>query len=422
MLAPFQELENNTHLDVVIVGAGMVGASAAIGLRQLGLKVVLIDSFGFTKAVPEFTPSYDARSTALSWGTRDILTALGVWEDVAKHACPITQVHVSEKSRFGTTRIRSEDYDQAALGYVVPNQWLGRCLMSRVNDLDIPLYASVEVSSITQSTPQTIGLSSSTADGERINRNICTRLLIIADGADSKTAKMLGIESTVQQYAQHAIIANVTSELSNEGIAFERFTQNGPLAMLPLSEHESAIVWTHDQADVSNYLEMSDSEFCLAIEQNFSERLGKIQKCGERASYPLKLIQANEQCRAGVLLLGNAAHSLHPVAGQGFNLAIRGVAACVDNIAACQAQQVPYESLNNLHRFCQSRMDDQAKTIAMSDQLVKVFGSSSRFVSVAREIGLIGLDNAPILKSLFASRAMGLADRKATLKSLSSLA
>lgn len=417
MLASLDQLDTKQTVDVVIVGAGMVGASAAIGLAQLGLKVIMVDAFGFTQAVPEYTPSYDARSTALSWGTRDILTGLGVWPQVASKACPITQVHVSEKGRFGTTRINAEDYNQSAVGYVVPNQWLGHCLLSRVDALNIPIYGAVQVEQIIQSTPQKIVLASTTKSEQKQASTIQTRLLIIADGTDSNTAKKLGIETATQHYAQQAIIANVTTELDNHGVAYERFTKKGPLAMLPLADNTCAVVWTHDQSEVSNYLEMNDADFCQAIAENFSERLGKIEKVGARASYPLKLIQAKEQCRAGVLLLGNAAHSLHPVAGQGFNLAIRSVAACVDNVSDCLQQSVAFESLENLARLCASRTDDQVKTVALSDQLVKVFGSSSSLVSLGRELGLIALDNAPILKSFFAAQAMGLAGKKPKLYS-----
>ena len=345
------------------------------------------------------------------------MTALGVWSEVEKQVCPITEVHVSEKDHFGTTRIKAEDYSQAAVGYVVPNQCLGRCLLSRVDDLGIPLYAAVEVEEINQGALQKLVLTPIDKSQSDSKRSIETRLLIIADGTDSNTAKKLGIESTIQHYAQHAIIANVTTELANNGTAYERFTNKGPLAMLPLSDYQCALVWTHDQSEVSSYLDMDDKAFCRAIEAGFGERLGRVERCGERVSYPLKLIQAKEQCRSGVLLLGNAAHSLHPVAGQGFNLAIRGVAACVENIAQCQEQGLAFEALENLAKLCASRVDDQIKTIALSDQLVKVFGSSSRMLNMAREFGLIALDNTPILKSLFAAQAMGTAGRKSNLHS-----
>lgn len=413
MLASLSELTDLAEFDVAIVGAGMVGASAAIGLKQLGLRVLLLDAYAFTEAVPSYTPSYDERSTALSWGTKDILEALKVWPEVAQKACPISEVHVSEKGRFATAGIHARDYQQAALGYVVSNQWLGHCLLSRVQALEIPLYAGVKVGAIRQGRPLHITLHSLVAPVQE--RVIRTRLLIIADGSESETAKMLGIDYKVEAYEQHAIIANVTTELANQGRAFERFTSTGPLAFLPLSEHQSAIVWTHARADAKAYLEMSDAEFCRALEDSFGERLGKVERCGERVSYPLKLVQAKEQCRAGVLLLGNAAHGLHPVAGQGFNLAIRGVAACVENIAHCQISGTPFDTLQNLHQLCEKRQADQNKTILLSDQLVRIFGSSSRLLGLLRELGLIGLDNTPLLKSWFAARSMGLAESKARI-------
>lgn len=412
MLQDLQEVAEAEQFDVAIVGAGMVGASAAIALRQLGLKVILLDAFAFSGAVPAYTPSYDERSTALSWGTRDILEALKVWSEVARHACAISSIHISEKDRFGSARMYAQDYHQAALGYVVPNQWLGRCLLSRVEELNIPLLAGVKVVSIQPGKRQRLALDNYPAQDAGGAKTVSVKLLIIADGSESETARQLGIDYSVEPYQQHAIIANVTTELPNEGRAFERFTRNGPLAMLPLSDYQCALVWTHDQADAHRYLDMPDKAFAQALEAHFGERLGAITRCGERVSYPLNLIQAKEHCRAGVLLLGNAAHSLHPVAGQGFNLAIRGVAAFAEQVGQALVSDNAFESLKFLNAFCAQRMSDQAKTVLMSDQLVKLFGSRSPFLSLAREWGLIGFDNSPLLKSLFAASAMGLAERK----------
>lgn len=413
MLASLQALPEQAEFDIVIVGAGMVGASAAIGLKQLGLRVLLMDAFAFPQAVPRYTPSYDERSTALSWGTKEILEKLGIWSLVSEKACAINEVHVSEQHRFATARIHAKDYRQDALGYVVPNQWLGYCLLSRVQSLEIPLFAGVKVSDVQAGQPLGVTLLSLNDADEQ--RTIRTRLLIVADGSESETAKMLGIDYRIETYQQHAIIANITTELANQGRAFERFTRTGPLAFLPLSEYQCAIVWTHPQEDAEAYMAMSDDEFCSALENTFGERLGKVEHCGKRISYPLKLIQAKEQCRAGILLLGNAVHGLHPVAGQGFNLAIRGVAASVESIGNCLVSGMPFESLENLNLLCQQRQSDQMKTIALSDQLIKIFGHSSRVMGLLRELGLAGLDNTPFLKSLFAAQAMGLAERKVTI-------
>lgn len=412
MAQEFSQLEEKSVCDVLIVGAGMVGASTALGLSKLGLDVVMIDAFAFSKDIPEYTPSYDARSTALSWGTREILEQLDVWTDIEPSVCAIEQVHVSEKGCFGTTRMHAAEYGQEALGYVVPNQCLGQSLLSKVYERSLPFYSGVKVSHISQGKDfHQVHLNS--IEQPQQQKVLNTRLMVIADGTESSTAKLLGIAYQVEKYSQHALVANVSTALPNEGIAFERFTKKGPLAMLPLRESDCALVWTHDEKEIQAHLDMSDAEFCKALEESFSERLGPIERCGERVSYPLKLVRAEEQCRAGVLLLGNAAHSLHPVAGQGFNLAIRGVAAFLAYIDEAAKQGLDYRSLARLNKFCQSRMDDQNKTIALSDQLVKVFANPSHILNLARDIGLVGLDNIAPLKTIFAERAMGLADRKA---------
>jgi 2-octaprenyl-6-methoxyphenol hydroxylase len=387
----------------------MVGASAALGLSQMGLNVVMVDAFSFSEEIPDYTPSYDVRSTALSWGTREILEQLNVWHLMAEHACPIEQVHVSEKGRFGTTRMNAKDYNQEALGYVVPNQCIGQSLLSQVYVSELSFYSGVTVSSVSQCG----GFHQVQLNDDSQQKSIQCRLLLVVDGTESTTAKLLGIAYQVEKYSQHALVANVTTALPNDGVAFERFTAKGPLAMLPLNAYDCSLVWTHDEKEIQAHLDMSEADFCKALEASFSERLGPIERCGERVSYPLRLVRAEEQCRAGVLLLGNAAHSLHPVAGQGFNLAIRGVAAFLAYIKAALDTGSDYSALSELNKFCQSRMDDQNKTIALSDQLVKVFANPSPVLNLARDLGLIGLDNLAPLKTAFAQRAMGLADRKA---------
>ena len=409
MTQTLSQLEEGCSCDVLVVGAGMVGASAALGLSRMGLSVVMVDAFSFSEEIPDYTPSYDARSTALSWGTREILEQLDVWHLMAEHACPIEQVHVSEKGRFGTTRMNAQDYNQEALGYVVPNQCIGQSLLSQVYASEISFYSGVTVSGVSQGG----GFHQVQLNDESQQKSIQCRLLLVVDGTESTTAKLLGIAYQVEKYSQHALVANVTTALPNDGVAFERFTAKGPLAMLPLNEYDCSLVWTHDEKEIQAHLDMSEADFCKALEASFSQRLGPIERCGERVSYPLRLVRAEEQCRAGVLLLGNAAHSLHPVAGQGFNLAIRGVAAFLAYIKTALDSGSDYSALSELNKFCQSRMDDQNKTIALSDQLVKVFANPSPVLNLARDLGLIGLDNLAPLKTAFAQRAMGLADRKA---------
>lgn len=410
MIQTLETLQDNAKFDVVIVGAGMVGASTALGISALGLSVLLVDSFAFKHTGLSYTPSYDARSTAISWGSKEILNQLGVWSTVSEHASPISQVHVSEKGRFGVSRMSADELKFEALGYVVPNQWLGQCLLKKLEDKRVPLCAQAKVSSIvTENEHQLIRLES-VGRSAVITKCIHARLMIIADGTCSSTAELLGIESDIEAYGQHALIANVTTELANDGVAYERFTKQGPLALLPLTATTSALVWTHASESVQTYLDMDDQAFCSALQNAFGERLGGMTRCGARNAYPLRLVRAKEQFRPGVVLLGNAAHSLHPVAGQGFNLALRGVASCLEMLT--QAEHDIGE-LSRLKRFSEGLANDQAKTVIFSDQVVKLFGHHSTLVGLVRDVGLIALDNFPMLKSAFASQAMGLAGKKA---------
>jgi len=408
-------LPNDQAFDVVVVGAGMVGASAAIGLAALGLKILVVEAFANPAFVADYSPSYDARSTALSWGARDILFQLGVWGDIQLQACPIRSVHVSEQGRFGVTRMEASEFDQEALGYVVPNQWLGQCLLSRLSADAVPFCAPAKITRIVPSEDfYTLHLN----HDEPALKQVTTRLLVIADGTCSETAALMGIDYETERYGQHALIANVSTELPNLGLAFERFTKTGPIAMLPLTESTSSLVWTHNDADIQTYLGMNDAAFCQRLQHEFGDRLGQIVRCGKRGAYPLRLIRAKEQYRPGVLLLGNAAHSLHPVAGQGFNLALRGVAAFLEaiddaNSNRVQRQHTSIGSTEMLRRFCLARKRDQENSILFSDQLVKIFGSDSQLIGLARDAGLIGLNNMPAIKSLLARGAMGLAGRKA---------
>lgn len=399
-----------SHFDIAIAGAGMVGASAALGLARLGYRVLMVDPAALNPGAPAYSPSYDARSTAISWGSRDILDTLGVWTEMAQHACPIKQVHVSEQGRFGTVQMRADDSGLPALGYVVPNEWIGACLLAAVAEQStVSILDAARIEHIDFDDGQCRLQIASGATRQVVQAS----LLLIVDGAHSATAKLLGIETRSETYQQFALIANVTTELANHGVAFERFTPGGPLALLPLAERVSALVWTLSPSACQQIRDASDAEFAERLLALFGERLGRIERVGSRQTYPLQLCRIEEQYRPGVLILGNAAHSLHPVAGQGFNLALRGVAALLSALTETPRHGADLGDPAFLQQFCQSRQKDQARTIHFSDQLVKTFGSDNLLLSVVRDLGLVGLEALPGLKSRFAEMAMGLSERKA---------
>ncbi len=395
------------QFDVVVVGAGMVGLSLACGLAERFERVLVIDAFPIKDFAAPHTPSFDDRSTALSWSSVSILQRLGVWQYCKEQACEIKRVHVSEQGRFGITEIDSEDSAAEALGYVMPNRSLGYALGKSLAGSGVSLLSPAQVSAIAiQDDGVQLGLKS--AGSEEGEAQCHSKLLVIADGSDSGTAKRLGIGAQVKDYGQQAIICNVETSLSNFGVAYERFTKAGPLAMLPLQERVSALVWTMSPEQAEARISMSDAAFLRALQEQFSDRLGVLKACSQRVTYPLRLTIADEHHRRACLILGNAAHSLHPVAGQGFNLALRGVAHTLSGLTEARSEGMDVGDATLLARIAQAQRKDQQQTIQFSDQLVRTFGSKSQVMAALREGGLIALNNLPPLKRWFTQQAMGL--------------
>jgi len=397
--------------DVVVVGAGMVGASAALGLNALGYRVLMVDTFPDAMTMRPYTPSYDDRSTALSWGSRMILEQLGIWSDLGEHVCPITQVHVSEQGRMGTTRLNAAEFNVDALGYVAPNRAIGAALMAAIAKTRITRVAPARVCELKSGQgAQQLVLTNDEASTAHECEVQC-QLVVIADGSDSHTARLIGIETEIQDYHQHALIANISTSEPNDGQAFERFTASGPIALLPLDCQTSALVWTNSEASTERLRGLPEDAFLDELQGAFGDRLGRLTRCGTRASYPLRLTRAKEQVRQGAVLLGNAAHSLHPVAGQGFNLALRGLASFLEAVSN-ERVDAPLRDYAGIRAAVTEHSRDQSSTIFFSDQLVRLFGTRSTLLSVVRDAGLVGLNNLPVAKRAFARRAMGLGTRQ----------
>ena len=398
-------------MKIVIAGGGMVGVSLALTLRRQlpDSQLMLIEAFALPQAPlapAAYTPSFDARSTALSYGSALIYQDCGVWEGIAEHAQPIHSIHVSEQGRFGSTLMQADDYHWPALGFVVENAWLGRALLAQLQAARVETHSPARVESATPGSPVRLQLDT----GESLQAD----LLIVADGARSGLRDSLGIAYREQRYGEHAIIANVAHRQPHAGRAFERFTQHGPLALLPLppsdgAAHRSALVWTRPPAEVEALLSASDADFLASLQRQFGYRLGRFSAVSERYSYPLALIEAEEQVRSGVVIMGNAAHALHPVAGQGFNLALRDVACLADTLAKAAITDEPPAALSVLQRYRERQAGDQARTTAFSDRLPGLFMQRHAALGAMRDIGLFALDMAPPLKETFVRHTAGLA-------------
>lgn len=391
--------------DVLVVGAGLVGAATALGLRGMGLRVLLVDAVEIKDVDAPNTPSFDTRSTALSYGSSHLLDALGIWRHLKSSVSPITEIHVSEKGKMGQTRLSSQDYGLEALGYVAPNQAIGYALYScsGAQALELLCPASVEqIQSVECGQKVTLNAGGETRHELRVS------LVVVCDGAESQTAKSVGIHYRTEPYGQAAIVSNVKPYDPHNGCAYERFTASGPLALLPLGEHMMSLVWTMPEAESAHTLALSDSAFLKALDDAMGGRMGGFESCARRAAYPLKLTQAEECARQGMILLGNAAHSLHPVAGQGFNLALRGLGAFLEQVGFALQADKPVGSLEVLSKAVQSHALDQWKTVTFSDQLVRNFSNDANTLGLVRELGLIGLNNLPFAKQQFVEQAMGL--------------
>ncbi len=406
----------SSQRDIVIAGGGMVGLSLALQLSRslpATTTITLVESVPMpaqgSGEAPEYHPSFDARSTALSFSSRSIYRAMGLWDGLARWACPIDTIHVSNRGRFGSSVLRAADYQWPALGYVVENAWLGRFL----------LHALQQEGRVELVTPARVTAAEPKFEGVHLALDhesvpvLDAALLVVADGADSRLRQSLGVAAGEKPYGQHALVANVGFALDHAGCAYERFTDQGPLALLPLlpaegAPHRAALVWTLPQQQAAHCCDCPDAEFLAALQDRFGYRLGRLTQVGERFSYPLSLLQAEEQVRHGVVIMGNAAHALHPVAGQGFNLALRDVAALAEALSeAVRAGRSPGE-LAVLQGYEQRQLQDQEQTIQFSDVLPQLFMRSDPVLGLTRDMALSGLDVLRPLKRQFVRQAAGM--------------
>ena len=391
-----------TRVQLAIIGGGLVGASLALalqeGARQRGWRIVLIEPFAPGNS---YQPSYDARSSALSYGTRQIYERLGLWPALSARAEPIRQIHVSDRGRFGATRLSAESEGVPALGYVVENAWLGQCLWQALDAEVVEWRCPAEVTAL-----QALG------DGYRLTLNDGSQLdcdlAVLADGGRSGLREQLGIAVKTTPYGQSALIANISTAEAHQGQAFERFTDDGPMALLPLSENRSALVWTRQGSDAQRLAALPDREFLAELQQVFGYRLGALTQVGARHLYPLSLVEASEQVRPHLVVLGNAAHSLHPIAGQGYNLSLRDTLALAEALLDSPATPGDFTVLQDYLR--RQRLDQQL-TVGFSDQVTRLFSTAQPLLVAGRNLGLLGLDLLPPAKHWFARQAMGLGTR-----------
>jgi len=390
---------DNTY-DIVIAGGGMIGSSLALALAPLGMRIAVVEAVARRETQQ---PSFDDRSTALSRSTQRTFEAMGLWDEVVAASTAISKVHVSDKGRFGFSHIDAEEQGVEALGYVVINRVLGEVLQTH-------LYSTAGIDVLCPERIEAVQLGPESAIATLGNgQSLSADLLVAADGANSSVREMMGISAQRREYQQRAVVGNVRSEFSHENRAFERFTPQGPLAILPIADARCGFVWTVSEDDAERVLALDDAEFLQELQTQFGNRLGEFTQVGARAAYPLLLSKAVRLTATRSVLIGNAAHGLHPVAAQGFNLGMRDVAALCDCIADQLKNGGDPGNAAALDRYAAWRKSDQKKLVQFTDNLVRLFGSKRPGLRTLRNIGMIGFDLVPGVRTLFAKHTMGLA-------------
>jgi len=403
---------SQANYDVVIAGGGLVGGSLAVALAQTDCRVALVEAIPHDSVVQ---PSFDDRTIALSHGSCRILNGLGLWSDIGDDVWPIRQIHVSEQGRFGTAVIDAEEQGIDALGSVIKSRELGQVLWSHLEAL----------STITTICPARVTATETKGDKRIVSlqteagtETIATRLLVVADGARSELRSALGIASSERDYRQVAVVANVQVAGRYQGnVAYERFTSNGPLAVLPGRNGQYTVVMARDSESAEEVMQLPDNELLELLQQTFGYRLGRLGRIGKRVAYPLSLITADAVTAERAVVIGNAANGLHPVAAQGFNLGLRDVASLAELIADNVGQGEDFDpgSTALLSAYTEWRSGDQAKVVRFTDSLIRSFGIAARPISVARGMGLAAFDLLPGAKRELARQTMGLAGRLSKL-------
>lgn len=396
---------------VIIVGGGMVGLSLSLMLAKANIAVKLLEAVKYPnyddQNVAPYHSSFDARNTALSRRSVQIYQKLGLWDALQQHATPILQVHITEQGSFGKARLIAEQEKVESFGQVIENAWLGRVLLTQVRQQPlIELIDGVQVTALTQNAEQ---VHIEAQRGDEVLK-LESKLLIAADGRDSFCRQAIGVGVDVHDYDQVAIVTTVQTSKPHEHVGFERFSALGPLALLPLpGEYRRSVVWPVKKGTEGEWLgEENDQHFLDALQKTYGDRAGKFEKTGKRFSYPLSQVLAHKQAVGRVILMGNAAHTIHPVAGQGFNLCLRDADVLLRYLVNQLSASDDIGNPDNLLAYEQARLSDQQRVIKFCDTVVRGFSKQNPLLKLIRNTGLIAFDVIPGVKPLVANYAMGL--------------
>ena len=395
---------SGARYDVAIAGGGAVGAALACALSDSGARVLLADpATGAAEPPAAFAP----RPIAVSSASRQALAALGVWETLESAATRIESIHVSERHRFGATRLEAVRCGVTSFGSVVAAGALGVALHGALRRRGRTIHTIDGPIADARTGPDAVASHAVPAASGPPQR-FSASLLVVADGGRSGLREALGIDASVRDYGQSAIAAVVTARMPRPHTAFERFTPDGPVALLPMGGSLYGLVWTCDEGRAGHLAELPAQDFTEALDAVFGGRLGGFSAVDGRGVFGLRLVRSSTVVGERVVLIGNAANLLHPVAGQGFNLGMRDVACLADVVAAARRGGDDCGEPHVLERYRRWRAPDHAAVARFTDTLVDLFGHRCSPAALLRAPALAALDLAPPLKRALARRAMGL--------------
>lgn len=389
------------EFDLIIVGGGLVGASLAVALGQSELRIAVIEPHPLDSPAQ---PSYDERTVALTWSTRQIYQGMGIWQDIVQGGAePIVDIHVSNRGHFGMVHLSCRDAGTEALGYVVPTRVIGNVLdkwLSDSGNITI-LRPAIADSVLSQPDWCEVKLVDSSSP-----KRLHGKLVILADGGRSSVSAQFISKQTA--YRQQALLCIVSSDRPHHGRAYERFTEEGPIALLPHSDQRYAVVWTSLPEQLESRLNLSDREFVGRLQERFGDRAGVLTKPSARKAYPLSRSVAREPVQGRMVIIGNAAHTVHPVAGQGFNLGMRDVAFLSEMLFSRDRSGLDIGDPGTLQHYARLRRRDTFMVSQFTHSLLQVFSSDLKVVGLLRNLALAGIEFAPPVKRFLLRRTMGM--------------
>jgi 2-octaprenyl-6-methoxyphenol hydroxylase len=389
--------------DVLISGGGLVGGSLAMALNNSGLKVGLIELQ--TAEQKQHAPAGE-RVLAISQGSQQLLSQSGLWKTITDASTPIKTIQISDRGFLGKTRLSTKNEAIEALGYVLEARQLDLALVNQLEQSSIDVICPAKMIQLDNNNPASVTVTIEHENGHQ--QIIHTRLLVAADGGSSTIRQQLGIHARQIDYDQSAVITRVNAQIPADGIAYERFTDSGPLAFLPMGWRNYSVVWTLQPDQARQMMALSEQDFLHHLQQAFGYRLGRLTLIAKRHAFPLQLSHSNTMIAKRVALVGNAAHQLHPVAGQGFNLGLRDadcLAGLINQLASSDDDPGSDTLLND---YANARKADHQRVINFTNSLIWLFSSDWALLGHARSLGLMTLDRIPWLKRKLTKAAMGM--------------